>query len=370
MEMLSRFADQYGPAKILHVYEPKAGLKGILVVDNVAAGPSIGGIRMARDVSVEECFRLARAMTFKNIAAGLPHGGGKVVVEGDPGMDKSKKETIIRALAASLRDIEEYILAPDMGTNEECMAWIKDEINRVVGLPRELGGIPLDEIGATGWGLFHSIEIAADRMGLPLEGADIIVQGFGAVGRHTARFLHQRGVNFVGISDSRGAIHNPNGIDLDRLIAIKDQGGSVVDYGDAEKIEPDALISTRCEVWIPAARPDIINDRNVTQLRTKIVAQGANIPCTSGAEEYMHANNILCLPDFIANAGGVISAAMEYAGATTTMVMQRIEETLRSNTTAMLNRVEKDNIMPRTAALDFAKERLRKVMDTKRWTII
>jgi glutamate dehydrogenase (NAD(P)+) len=107
MEEISRFADEFGPTKILHVYEPKAGLKAILVIDNVAAGPSIGGIRMAKDVSVEECFRLAPAMTMKNVAAGLPHGGGKVVVYGDPKMDKGKKETIMRALACSLRDIRE-----------------------------------------------------------------------------------------------------------------------------------------------------------------------------------------------------------------------------------------------------------------------
>lgn len=368
--MLTRFADEYGPAKIIHVYAPRAGLRGILVVDNVAAGPSIGGIRLAQNVSVEECFRLARAMTWKNIAAGLPHGGGKVVVEGDPKMEKSQKEQIIRALAASLRDIKEYILAPDMGTNEECMAWIKDEVNRVVGLPTELGGIPLDEIGATGWGLFHAIEVAAERMGLGLEGARIVVQGFGAVGKHAALFLQSRGVTFVGISDSRGAIYNPDGIDVDELVTIKNKGGSVIDYSGAERIDSQALIGIACEVWIPAARPDIINDENVKKLQTRIVAQGANIPCTSGAEQYMQDNGILCLPDFIANAGGVICAAMEYAGATKAMALQRIEETLRANTAEVLNRAEAAKVMPRDAAVAFARERLLKVMATRRWAIL
>jgi hypothetical protein len=126
------FSDELGPLKIIQVYEPSVGLRAILVVDNVAKGPSIGGVRMAPDVSREECFRLARAMTLKNAAAGLPHGGGKAVLYGDPRMPKSEKERLIRALANALRNTEDYIFAPDMGTDEECMAWIQDEIGRVV----------------------------------------------------------------------------------------------------------------------------------------------------------------------------------------------------------------------------------------------
>ena len=147
-----RFADELGPAKVIHVYEPSVGLKGVLVVDNVARGPSIGGLRIGLEVCTEECFRLARTMTLKNSAADLPHGGGKSVIYGDPRMPKEKKEQMIRAFASSLREIQEYIFGPDMGTDEECMAWVKDEIGRAVGLPCEFGGIPLDELGATAWG--------------------------------------------------------------------------------------------------------------------------------------------------------------------------------------------------------------------------
>jgi glutamate dehydrogenase (NAD(P)+) len=160
MEPIFQFADELGPAKIIHIYEPSVGLKAVLVVDNVAAGPAIGGVRMAPNVSTEECVRLARAMTLKSAAAGLPHGGAKVVLYGDPGMPIADKERLIRALACSLRDVKEYIFAPDMGTDEKCMAWIKDEIGRAAGLPAEIGGIPLDEIGATGWGLCHVTEVA------------------------------------------------------------------------------------------------------------------------------------------------------------------------------------------------------------------
>jgi glutamate dehydrogenase (NAD(P)+) len=160
-------ADELGPAKIIHVHEPALGLTAILVVDNVACGPSIGGLRMAPDVSAAECFRLARAMTLKNAAAGLPHGGGKSVLYGDPRMPRDRKERLIRAFAHALRNEHDYIFGPDMGTDETCMAWVRDEIGRAVGLPAVLGGIPLDELGATAWGIRHAAEVGAATISRP-----------------------------------------------------------------------------------------------------------------------------------------------------------------------------------------------------------
>lgn len=369
METLLQFADELGPAKIVYVHEPHVGLKAILVVDNVAAGPAVGGIRMAKDVTVEECFRLARAMTLKNVAAGLAHGGGKVVVAADPKMDIAKKQTLIRALACGLRDIKEYILAPDMGTNEECMAWIKDEVDRVVGVPAELGGLPLDEIGATGWGLFHAIDVAADRHNIKLSGARVVIQGFGAVGMHTALFLSERKVKIIGVSDSRGAITNEAGLDPQRLASLKEEEKSVTDYEDGKIISHEELIGLECDIWIPAARPDVIHDDNVMNLKTKMVAQGANIPCTAGAEKYLHEKSIICLPDFIANAGGVICAAMEYRGMSLESTMITIEKTLRKNTLHILEKADNEKLLPREASIKFARQRLEKIMATKRWRI-
>ena len=119
--------DELGPTKVIHVHEPSIGLMGIAVVDNVALGPAIGGMRMAPDVSFEECARLARAMTFKNAAAGLRHGGGKSVLVGDPRMPAARKERLVRCFVASLRELSEYIIGPDMGTDERCMAWVWDD---------------------------------------------------------------------------------------------------------------------------------------------------------------------------------------------------------------------------------------------------
>lgn len=369
MEDIFRFSDELGPTKIIHVYEPSIGLKGVLVVDNVATGPSIGGLRMAVDVSTEECFRLARAMTMKNAAAGLPYGGGKAVLYGDPKMPIEEKERLIRAMACALREVHEYIFAPDMGTNEECMAWIKDEIGRVVGLPREVGGIPLDEIGATGWGLSHAAEIAVKRCDFDLKGARVVVQGFGAVGIHAARFLSEKGAVLVGVADSRGSSYNPDGLDIQALVELKKAGKGVAEYEDGKGSGREAVIGMECDIWIPAARPDVINEGNVHLLKTKLVVSGANIPVTAGAEKILHKKGILCVPDFIANAGGVICAAMEYEGSTEAAVFQAIAEKIRRNTEEVLSEASRKNILPRVAAVKLATERVKRAMGFRRFSL-
>ena len=263
MADILRFADELGPAKIIQVYEPTIDLKAVLVIDNIAMGPAIGGIRMAPDVSIEECIRLARTMTLKNAAAGLSHGGGKTVVYADPKPPKPQKERLIRALACALRNFPEYVMGPDMGTDEECMAWIKDEINHsVTGLPAEAGGIPIDQIGATAWGIRHAIEVALPYCGFPagfsLAKARLAVQGFGAVGKNAARFLAEQNTILVGAADSQGSVYDPDGLDVNKLIRLKEAGKSVIDYPEGQKFDRDAIVGFDCDIWIPAARPDVV----------------------------------------------------------------------------------------------------------------
>ncbi len=361
--------DELGPARVIHVREPSIGLRGILVVDNVASGPAIGGLRIAPDVSAEECFRLARAMTLKNAAAGLSHGGGKSVLVGDPHMSRTEKERLIRAFACALRGADDYIFGPDMGTDESCMAWVHDEIRRAVGLPRELGGIPLDELGATGFGLRHAAEVAAKFSGFPLAGARFAVQGFGSVGIHATRLLAAEGAVLVGAADSRGAIVNPDGLDPDALIAWKRSGKNLVDYEGGARVTAAELIAADCEIWIPAARPDAICATDVPCLRARVVIPGANIAVTRDAEELLAARGVLCLPDFIANAGGVICAAAEWRGAGEQDAFSAIAERIRANTEAVLEAARALHITPRAAAEEFALTRVRSAMATRRWSI-
>lgn len=361
--------DEFGPAKVIEVREPSLGLVATLVVDNVALGPAIGGLRMARDVSREECARLARAMTLKNAAAGLAHGGGKSVLAADPLMPRELKERLIRTFAHALRGETDYIFGPDMGTDETCMAWVKDEIGRACGLPAELGGIPLDEVGATGWGLLHCAEAAAPAAGIALEGARVAVQGFGAVGRHAARFLASRGARLVAASDTSATLVDPAGLDIERLAALKQSRRALRDAEGARKLAVDAIIDVECDIWIPAARPDVVREDNCGRLKTRLVLQGANIPFTAEAERALAARGVLVMPDFIANAGGVICAAMEYHGATQAAAFAAIAEKIRANSAAVLAEV-RQGALPRDAALKLAETRVRKAMSLRRFRLL
>jgi len=362
-----RFCDELGPQQILHVYQPTLGLKAIVVVDNVATGPAIGGTRMAPDVTLEECFRLARAMSFKNAAAGLPHGGAKSVIFGDPHMDADSKEEWIRAFARGIEDLTGYIPGPDMGTNETAMAWIRDEIGRAAGLPREIGGIPLDEIGATAHGLVVATDVASRQSGLSLSGLRVAVQGFGAVGKHAARLLSDAGAVLVAAADSSGAVHDPDGIDGAALVAYKDGGGHISDYEAGTQIERDAIVGVDCDALIPAARPDVVRADNQADVKAKMIVPGANIGVTGEAEAALAERGVLCVPDFIANAGGVICAAVEYAGGSQRQAMTTIEEKVRANTDEMLERAQHDGILPRAAAVTMARERIDAAMTYTRF---
>lgn len=367
MADMFQFADEFGPARIIHIHRPGVGLKAIVVIDNTACGFAVGGVRMAPDVSVEECFRLARAMTWKNAAAGLPHGGGKSVIFGDPHMPMDKKEQIVRAFANAIRDFADYIPGPDMGTDELCMGWVKDETGRALGLPAAIGGIPLDEVGATGFGVAACVDVAREFIGLGLEGARVAVQGFGAVGKHAARFLAENGAVLVAASDTGGTLVDPSGLDVGALIALKAAGRSLHEHGRGQKRDADAILDVDCDIWIPAARPDVVRADNVGRLKTRLIPQGANIPCTLDAEKVLHERGVLVVPDFIANAGGVICAVVEHRGGTEKSAFDQIDERIRCNTRLVLEESRRDKSLPRAAAMALAERRVRAAMQTRRW---
>ena len=365
--VFTNYADEYGPEKVCYIHEPRVGLKGIVVVDNTAAGPAIGGIRMAPDISTEEVFRLARAMTWKNALAGLPHGGGKSGIIADP--KAPNKETLIRHFARGMEALKGYIPGPDMGTDETAMGWVRDEIGRSVGLSKVLGGIPLDQIGATGFGCAITAEVVQEFCGKPLEGSTVCIQGFGNVGTHAARFFVERGARMTVATDIDGVVYDPDGIDVEELIRIKTETGRVTDYPSGKKFEDrDAFIDLEHDYFVPAARPDVINENNALRLKCSAVIQGANIPCTNQAERILHGRGILSVPDFVANAGGVICASVEYHGGTQKQAFETIEEKIRENTEAVLKLSKETKQMPMEAALSLARQRVAEAMAYRRST--
>lgn len=369
--VFDEYCDEFGPEKIVYLHEPRCGLRAIVVIDNSSIGPAIGGIRMTPSVTTREVFRLARAMTWKNALAGIPHGGGKSGIIADPrALAPEKKETLIRQFARAIESLTQYIPGPDMGTDETCMAWVRDEIRRSVGLSSVLGGIPLDQVGATGFGLAVCAEVAQEFAGLDLKGARVGIQGFGNVGQHAARYLIQpgRGAVIVSATDLAGTVYNSRGLDVERLIQLMKSGRPITEYNapGTQILERDGFVDLEMDIFVPAAQPDVIDADAARRLKCRLILQGANIPCTEEAEQILHERGVVNVPDFVANAGGVICGSVEYHGGTKTAAFQEIEEKMKENTRAVLDQARREGIKPRQAALHLAQERVREAMSYRR----
>lgn len=363
MELWSTLGDDLGPEKIVMLRDPATGLDAILVIDNTAAGPAVGGIRMATDITLDEMTRLARAMTLKNAAAGLEHGGAKCGITADPHMAETERERLIGALAQALRSITDFIAGPDMGLTEANMAQLHAETGRVIGLPQAMGGIPLDTLGTTGFGIAIAAEVAEEMGFVSVARSRVVIQGYGSVGMAAARFLAERGASIIGVSDSQGAIVDTSGINVEQLETFKRRGNTVVDFPGMAAISNEELVRLECEILVPAARPDVITGANAADVRARVIVQGANIPATAEAETILHQRGVLSIPDFIANAGGVICGAVEYAGGSADHAFAMIEDKIRTNTRQVLQSAVAAGVQPRAAATTTAEARIREMME-------
>jgi glutamate dehydrogenase/leucine dehydrogenase len=348
--------DDLGPAQVVF-FRLATGHDAVVVVDNVALGQAIGGVRMTPTVDATEVAGLARAMTLKNAVAGLPYGGAKAGVVADPGMVATERERVIRAFAAAIGNLIMYIPGPDMGTDETAMAWIYDEIGRAVGLPAVLGGIPLDQIGATGFGLGVCAGVLQDVGLVHLPDSTVVIQGFGAVGRHAALALEGRGAKVIAVSDIGGATYSREGLDIDSLVHFKGSS-SVRDFPGGRPVPRDDILRLDCDMLVPAAQAGVFTAANAGAVRAKVILQGANIPATPDAEMSFQRRGVLNIPDIVANAGGVICAAVEQQGGTTAQAFGVIEEKIQISTAELLDRAQRGKRSPRRAAEEIARDRI------------
>lgn len=378
---LESFADEFGPEYVIEVYDKKVGLNGILIVDSLALGPSKGGIRMTPTVDVPEVFRLARTMTWKNALAELPFGGAKAAIKAttEDIKNKERKKVLIQAFSKALKPLvpRKYIAGPDVNTGEQEMQWFFEANGdwractgkpanvcmKLFGKPGEKCGIP-HEFGSTGFGVAHATVIAAEHIGLGINGAVIAIEGFGNVSTFASHHLSKFGAKVVAVSDSKGAIYNQEGLDVEKLFEVKEKTGSVVNYKPGKVLPNKEIFELPVDVVIPGALPDVITKDNVNRVKAKIVVEAANIPTTPEMEEILHKRNVLVVPDFVANAGGVISSYAEYRGYNPKRMFDLIEKKIKRNVKIVLQRAKKENVKPRDAALKIAQERLRKSTET------
>ncbi|NGQ94353.1 Glu/Leu/Phe/Val dehydrogenase [Brevibacillus sp. SYP-B805] len=290
---------------------------------NDAIGPTKGGIRFHPNVTLDEVKALSMLMSFKCGVVGLPYGGAKGGVICDPrNLSPGELERISRGFIEAIAQIigpDKDIPAPDVYTNSQVMGWMMDTFSRlnksfspgvITGKPLILGGSK-GRTEATARGCVITIREAMKELGRPLQDATVAIQGFGNVGRHTAKLLSGLGCKIVAVSDSKGAVLDPDGLDITKVERLKDQG-SILDYGADYQIDPQALLELDVDILVPAAMENSITAENADRIKARIIAEGANGPITPDADQILAANQIWVIPDILANAGGVTVSYFEW----------------------------------------------------------
>ena len=292
---------------------------------NDARGPFKGGIRYHPQVTIEEVMALSMWMTWKCAVTGIPLGGGKGGIICNPKkMSNSELERMTRRYAYAISDIigpYTDIPAPDVYTGGQEMAWIMDTYstlkgNRgepalITGKPLPIGG-SLGRTEATGRGLSFTVREAAKKQNINMNEAVVVVQGFGNAGQYAAQLVEEQGAKIIAVSDTQGAIINKNGFKANELIKFKLENKSIRGFPGATEINNDELLTTECTILIPAALENQITKDNASRIKTKIVAEAANGPTTPEADQVLYENNILVIPDVLANSGGVTVSYFEW----------------------------------------------------------
>jgi len=293
---------------------------------NSALGPYKGGVRFHPSVSVDDVVALSMMMTWKNALAGLPFGGGKGGVRVDPRkLSVRELEELTRGYVRGIYKYvgpDEDVPAPDVYTNQQVMAWILDEYYRltgrnaasvVTGKPKVLGGLSTRTY-ATGFGVAVVAREAAKRLWGTIEGKTVAVQGYGNVGYYAAKFLHEMGAKIVAVSDSKGGVFDSKGLDPEAVKRTKSSTGSVIYYRHVEKrISNEELLSLDVDVLVPAAIEHVITEENMSDVRAKLIVEGANGPLTEHASYFLSLRrHVVIIPDILANAGGVIVSHIEW----------------------------------------------------------
>lgn len=362
--------DEWGPEKVVTVSHPRSGMQGVLVIDNTSRGPGKGGTRMSPDLTVEEVARLARVMTWKWAAVDLFQGGAKAGIRFDPA--SPRKEEALRAFARMLRNEvpAEYVFGLDMGLDETDAAILCDELGdrgAATGTPAALGGVAYDALGITGHGVAEAVDAAAAHT--DLDDRRVVIQGFGAVGHATARRLVELGYTVVAVSTATGAVHDPDGLDVEELLALRaEHGDALVDHAGGQRLDAGQELHLDAGVLVPAARQGVIDAGNADGIRARLVVEGANLPTDAAAQQALADRGVTVVPDFIANAGGIIAAAFgmrdRYSpfGVDTTQIVPTVTERMRTSTTTVLQAAAESGTIPHAAAGQLARDRVREAM--------
>ncbi len=357
--------------------------EGYRVIHNDILGPSKGGLRFAPDVNINEVKALAAWMTWKCSVVNIPFGGAKGGVRCDPSkLTMVELEKVTRRYTANMLDIfgeDKDIPAPDMGTNEQVMAWIMDTYSMhmkrtstgvVTGKPLIIGG-SLGRREATGRGVMMVTIGAMEKIKLKPKDTSVVVQGFGNVGSVSAQLLQQQGCKIVGLGDVTGGYYNKRGIDVEKAIEWMKTHKVLNGFPAAEKITQSELLEMECDVLVPAAKEDQITARNASKIKAKIISEGANGPTTAKADPILRDKGIIVIPDILANAGGVTVSYFEWVQDrvgyfwSLDRVNRRLERMMTSAFNAVYETAEQYKVSLRIGAYIMAIDKVAKTLKVR-----
>ena len=359
--------------------------EGFRIHHNYARGPCKGGIRYVPNLDLDTEKALGAWMTWKNAVVNLPYGGAKGGIACDPKkLSKGELERLTRAYAVAIADfvgVDLDIPAPDVGTNAQIMAWFADEYYKIsrriipgviTAKPIELGG-SLGRTAATGRGCYFTAVEASRIYDIPIKGASVSVQGYGNAAYYSALNFHQAGANLVAASDSRGGVYNDQGIDPEKLMEHKAKTRSVVGFPGCETISSKNPLTVECDILVPAALENMITLENVDDVKAKLVVEAANGPTTPDADRVLDEKGIICIPDILANAGGVTVSYFEWVQNrmgyywSESDVDQRLEKVMKTAFKDVYNYSKKYDVNLRYGAYALALDRVGKAMHLRGW---
>ncbi|NIK78192.1 glutamate dehydrogenase [Paenibacillus castaneae] len=358
--------------------------EGYRAQHNDAIGPTKGGIRFHPDVTLDEVKALSMWMSFKCGVVGLPYGGGKGGVVCDPHLlSKGELERVSRGFMEAIADFvgpDKDIPAPDVYTTPQIMGWMMDTYSKLKGVnsPGVITGKPLIIGGskgrneATAQGCVYTILAALKDKNLPVQNATAAVQGFGNAGRIAARLLSEAGCKIVAVSDSKGGLYDPNGLDIEKVSMLKDTS-SISEYGEKYAISNEALLELDVDILVPAALENVITAVNADNIKAKIVAEAANGPTTPEADRVLASKGIVVIPDVLANAGGVTVSYFEWVQNLANYywseaeVLEKLETNMILSYVAVRDLAEEHHTDLRTAAYMISIKRIAAAMEARGW---
>ena len=402
VEQLTRAAEkiEIDPGSFARLLEPKRTLTvnfpvkmddghvqvftGYRVQHNVSRGPAKGGLRYHPDVTLDEVKALAMWMTWKCAVTDIPYGGGKGGVTCDPKLMSDRElEGLTRRYATEIALLigpDTDIPAPDVNTDGRMMAWIVDTISMhrgfttlgvVTGKPTQVGGT-VGRVEATGRGVMLAAREAAKRLGMPLEGARVAIQGFGNVGFNAGKLMQDElGCKIVAVSNSEGGVYSDHGIDAQRLYDYNERNGSFDGFPGTDTMGSYDVLEVPCDILLPAALEAAITEENAGRIRARIIAEGANGPTTPEADRILRDNGVLVVPDILANAGGVVVSYFEWVQDLQHFfweigeVRNRLETIMVRSFDNVYELAEKERVEMREAALMLAVRRVAEAMEIR-----